>query len=115
VQPLYRHPCLVDKRLQATDVLYANPDDGSITDGDDHFWLGDTATLRDFNKWTDFGDLNTMLDRKRSRSASTSSVLGVEALLTKKTRYDDVSDNEDEVCATLFSHFGLARNIDMTT
>ncbi|KAI0042580.1 hypothetical protein FA95DRAFT_1456218, partial [Auriscalpium vulgare] len=39
--PIYRHP-----ELHAVSAAaYADPNDGSITDGDDHVWLGDAAVL----------------------------------------------------------------------
>ncbi|KII86093.1 hypothetical protein PLICRDRAFT_80783, partial [Plicaturopsis crispa FD-325 SS-3] len=49
ITPIYRHPELV--AISSADglevpVYYEDPNDGSITDGDDHVWLGDAAVLR---------------------------------------------------------------------
>ncbi|KAG6818261.1 hypothetical protein H0H93_006436 [Arthromyces matolae] len=45
VPPLYQHPDLKPK--DATESPFEFPDaDGSVTDGDDHFWTGDREMLR---------------------------------------------------------------------
>lgn len=51
VQPLYRHPQLVN-RNQENLGIYIEPD-GSITDGDDHVWSGDKSVLRGDGGWRD--------------------------------------------------------------
>jgi hypothetical protein len=48
VSPLYRHPALVPKDedgLANMEVECADPDEGSITDGDDHVWLGNPTKM----------------------------------------------------------------------
>ena len=78
--PLYRHPALIpiDENLDGRDGVsssiygsFHNPDDGSITDGDDHVWLGDPDVLTS-GEWRDF-DIQGMLG-KRSRSVMLTSV-----------------------------------------
>ena len=76
VSPLYRHPALVPKdsdSLSGAEVACHDPDDGSITNGDDHVWLGDSDMLID-GAWRDFElDIHVMLG-KRPRSTMSSSV-----------------------------------------
>ena len=68
---LYRHPVLV--LLHADGMAgdeYADPDEGSITDGDDHVWLGRNPETLVKGQWRDF-DLEGMV-RKRPRRMSMS-------------------------------------------
>jgi len=43
-QPLYKHPALYPKGTPSP-LNFDGPDDGSITDGDDHVWLGDASSF----------------------------------------------------------------------
>ncbi|TBU40258.1 hypothetical protein BD309DRAFT_845341, partial [Dichomitus squalens] len=43
--PIYRHPELRDRTESSLGAGFLDADDGSITDGDDHVWLGDRAQL----------------------------------------------------------------------
>ncbi|KAI0753624.1 hypothetical protein C8Q74DRAFT_1162808, partial [Fomes fomentarius] len=45
--PIYRHPVLRDiTQPNATTATYHDADDGTISDGDDHVWLGDREQLK---------------------------------------------------------------------
>ncbi|KAJ7026511.1 hypothetical protein C8F04DRAFT_1212608 [Mycena alexandri] len=57
--PLYRHPALVPRSQEKSQ--YVEPTDGSITDGDDHAWSGDS---------NDFDFSTSSLLGKRARSSS---------------------------------------------
>lgn len=48
VTPLYRHPVLVPRG--SAHGLFIDPDDGSITDGDDNLWSGDVRLL-EHGRW----------------------------------------------------------------
>ena len=67
--PLYRHPELASLHADGMARDYADPDEGSITDGDDHVWLGNAEALVE-GQWQAF-DLEGML-RKRPRSVMSS-------------------------------------------
>jgi hypothetical protein len=74
VAPLYRHPALVPQTNDgepSSDGEYANPDSGSITEGDDHVWLGNPEMLKD-GRWREF-DVELMIG-KRPQSALSDSV-----------------------------------------
>lgn len=84
--PLYQHPMLVSN--ESENGSYADPDDGSITDGDDHVFLGDETVLRT-SGWRNFeGGLAQNL-RKRTRTSSPDSEHG------------GTTDDEAEVTAQL--------------
>ncbi|KIJ39518.1 hypothetical protein M422DRAFT_93782, partial [Sphaerobolus stellatus SS14] len=40
-QPLYKHPAIHPKDSPPF-TIFNDPDEGSITDGDDHVWLGNS-------------------------------------------------------------------------
>ena len=69
VSPVYRHPDLVqlnpDGSRPPSDTLY-DPNDGCITDGDDHVWLGDKEILSG-GRWR---DMDTSKLGKCARSPS---------------------------------------------
>ncbi|RDX42199.1 hypothetical protein OH76DRAFT_1320566, partial [Lentinus brumalis] len=44
--PLYRHPDVQSSDSENSTEPYPNADDGTITDGDDHVWLGDRVQLK---------------------------------------------------------------------
>lgn len=99
--PLYHHPALVSFHADGMDE-YASPDEGSITDGDDHVWLGNPKALVD-GQWRDF-DIDGML-RKRPRSVMSMSTGGwsstaehdmEEVLGLVDTSRHGVSDLKDE-------------------
>jgi hypothetical protein len=48
--PLYQHPALRPVCDINVIIDWLNPNAGSITDGDNHVWLGDKTTLSD-GKW----------------------------------------------------------------
>lgn len=65
--PLYRHPNLVPFPTDGSLVNinpYNDPNDGSITDGDDHIWLGDLSMLSG-GRWREIS--NDRLLAKRTR------------------------------------------------
>jgi hypothetical protein len=95
VMPLYRHPCLVDKNSK-TVVPYADCDAGSITDGDDHVWTGDSIALRNSN-WRGFGDVHSLLAKRFRASDSSIPTEDLEAPEPSRVWYDIVSDEEEEV------------------
>ncbi|KAI9508958.1 hypothetical protein F5148DRAFT_951352, partial [Russula earlei] len=41
---IYHHPALVSD-IEVTDVEHPDPNEGSITDGDDHVWMGNPDML----------------------------------------------------------------------
>ena len=59
--PLYRHPALVSD-IEAMDVEHPDPDEGSITEGDDHVWMGNPDMLVE-GQWREF-DLEGMLGKR---------------------------------------------------
>lgn len=116
VRPLYRHPALVqlgDVGVSQAEVAYFDPDDGSVTDGDDHVWLGDREVLMD-GAWRGF-DIEGAIG-KRPRSVMSSSA-GDELSSTPEDldsvqdqlMYDpEDSDLEDEV--SIFSQIRGSHN-----
>ena len=89
---------------------YANPDEGSITDGDDHVWLGNPKALVD-GQWREF-DVEGML-RKRPRSVMSLSTGGwsstaehdmeeVLGLIDTNLKDESESDHE-EVCRLCYN------------
>jgi hypothetical protein len=109
--PLYRHPALIPKDEDSDGHdggmygSYYNPDDGSITDGDDHVWIGDPDVLMS-GEWRDF-DIQGMLG-KRPRSVMSTSVgdgLSSSAEQDMNEIHEQLNDPEDsdlehEVCQT---------------
>ena len=71
-EPLYQHPALHVKGTQR--AAWQDPDDGSITDGDDHLWHGDTRLLSN-GKWRELLEdpLLTLGKRKSSVVSEASS------------------------------------------
>jgi len=53
--PIYRHPALCDKQDPIDDTVpdseYIDVDEGSVTDGDDYKWVGDTAVWAGDGGW----------------------------------------------------------------
>ena len=104
--PLYRHPLLVPKSsdgLPSYVQKYDNPDDGSITDGDDHKWIGNADVLKGGGGWRDF-DLESNLG-KRSRShegpaTRSSSPIIEDESQRQAIRYGDNNDELDEEVST---------------
>ena len=82
---------------------YYSPDDGSITDGDDHVWIGDPGVLMS-GEWRDF-DIQGMLG-KQPRSVMSTSVgdgLSSSAEQDMNEIHEQLNDPEDsdlehEVC-----------------
>ena len=70
--PLYHHPALVSLHADGMDE-YRNPDEGSITDGDDHVWLGNPEALVE-GQWRDFVIEGTLRKRPRSVMSMSSGV-----------------------------------------
>jgi hypothetical protein len=55
--PLYQHPALTLKNedsIPSYERAYVDPDDGSITDGDAHIWVGNPDILKGGGGWRDF-------------------------------------------------------------
>jgi hypothetical protein len=44
ISPLYCHPALVSD-IEVMDIEHPDPDEGSITNGDDHVWMGNPDLL----------------------------------------------------------------------
>ena len=107
ISPLYHHPAIVSFDANGKDK-YANPDEGSITDGDDHVWLGNPQALVD-GQWRDF-DLEGML-RKRPRSVMSSSAGGwsssaehdMEEVLGLVDSKNESDSDLEEVCQQLYN------------
>ena len=82
---------------------YPNTDEGSITDGDDHVWLGNPEALVE-GQWRDF-DIEGMLG-KRPRSVmsmstgvwSSSAELDMEEVLGLVDTNDESDSDLEEVC-----------------
>jgi hypothetical protein len=95
----------LDGRDGVSSGSYYDPDDGSITDGDDHVWIGDPDVLMG-GEWRDF-DIQGMLG-KRSRSVMSTSVgdgLSSSAEVDMNEVHEQLNDPEDsdlehEVCQT---------------
>ncbi|KAG6847747.1 hypothetical protein H0H93_006220 [Arthromyces matolae] len=49
ILPIYQHPGLIPKNSDTSPFSYDN--DGGITDGDDHEWMGDQDTLPSRDSW----------------------------------------------------------------
>lgn len=96
--PFYRHPELCERGKAPG--AFVDPDDGCITDGDDHVWLGDRATLRGTGAWRDIKDGRdaALLGLKRRRSPSVGSVLS-EAVSYEASEIDGADEDAlaDEV------------------
>ena len=114
--PLYRHPVLIPRDEDGHDGVssgmygtYYSPDDGSITDGDDHVWIGDPGVLMS-GEWRGF-DIQGMLG-KRPRSVMSTSVgdgLSSSAEQDMNEIHEQLNDPEDsdlehEVCQIHFVH-----------
>lgn len=84
--PLYQHPSLVSSESETRP--YMDPEDGSITDGDDHVYLGDEIVLRT-SGWRDFEGGLTHNLRKRLHSPNGDSEHG------------GTTDDKDEVSEQL--------------
>lgn len=67
VRPLYRHPALC--HIDAPAAPWLNPDDGSITDGDDHNYLGDELMLTNGN-WRALLDPTVSLGKRPASTYS---------------------------------------------
>jgi hypothetical protein len=101
--PLYQHPCLVAKDSNAKPGSYVNPDDGSITDSDDHVWIDDKSVLGGANDWAAF-DAPNQLALKRSRSVSStvsSMVMLGDKRGSPRPRFED-SDDDEEVDNSIY-------------
>lgn len=76
--PLYRHPVIQQELRQSQSSLRVNLEDGSITDGDDHVWKGESSTLKGGGTWMALRDQvleerpNTSVLRKRRNSGTSS-------------------------------------------
>ena len=106
--PLYRHPALVSFHAVGMDV-HADPDEGSITDGDDHVWLGNPEALVD-GQWRDF-DIEGML-RKWPRSVmsvstgaawSSSAEYDMEEVQGLVHTKDESDSDSEEVCQLCYN------------
>ncbi|PIL26554.1 hypothetical protein GSI_12312 [Ganoderma sinense ZZ0214-1] len=65
--PIYRHRELRPRSQKDTDE-YLEADEGTVTDGDDHVWLGDRSILQKRAGWEVFE--GGMSERKRRRTAT---------------------------------------------
>ncbi len=95
--PIYLHPELRDKSDDLPMEPFADPDDGSITDGDDHVWLGDRGQLQTKKGWDSMeGGLAL---RKRARTATPASDRECRSLLPLPYAEPGSEDEDEEVCA----------------
>jgi hypothetical protein len=69
--PIYRHPALVPtlESQPWAEQEYVDPDDGCITDGDDHVWVGNPEVLKGGGGWRDF-DVTSLGKRLREDHSS---------------------------------------------
>jgi hypothetical protein len=108
VTPLYHHPALVPQNIDGEPVSegeYVDPDDGSITEGDDHVWLGNPEILKD-GGWRQF-DVEVMLG-KRPQSAMLGSIGDDDMVVDeRRARDSEDSDAEEEVCGLVFIFLDL--------
>jgi hypothetical protein len=100
ILPLYRHPALMSADANGIEVGHLDPDEGSITDGDDHVWLGNPDTLAD-GQWWEF-NIDGMLGKHpwsmmSELSLSLSAENDLEEVHGLLDAEDD-SDLEEEVC-----------------
>jgi hypothetical protein len=97
--PMYRHPHLVQigEDGQPLDSLaFHDPDDGSITDGDDHVWLGDKGVLEGGGGWRDLAS-EGIWSNKRARDSSIEGDRSSDSAPdAQRMRYTGVDDEEDE-------------------
>ena len=82
---------------------YVDPDDGSITDGDDHVWVGNPEILRGSGRWRDFDiiGLGKRLreDHSNERTEARSSSPADSELICTAIQYgDEDTILEEEVC-----------------
>lgn len=70
-QPIYRHPAIQGPSV-SPDVI-----DGSVTDGDDHDWQGDTSILEDSERWRSLltGASDRLLGKRRRDSTPSEAAL----------------------------------------
>jgi hypothetical protein len=96
--PIYCHPHLV--QIGEDGQAFHDPDDGSITDGDDHVWLGDKGVLAGGGGWRNLTS-EGMRSNKRSREGSPEGDRSLgsapDAQRMKYTGADEEED-EDKVC-----------------
>jgi hypothetical protein len=81
-------------------IVSEAPDEGSITDGDDHVWLGNPDTLAD-GQWWEFNIDGMLGKRPRSMMSESSLLLSAKNDLEEVHRLldaEDDSDLEEEVC-----------------
>jgi hypothetical protein len=69
--PIYRHPALAPtlESQPWAEEDYLDPDDGCITDGDDHVWVGNPKVLKGGGGWWDF-DVTSLGKRLREDHSS---------------------------------------------
>jgi hypothetical protein len=110
--PIYRHPALVPilEGQPWVEHEYADPDDGSITDGDDHIWVGNPEVLRGGGGWRDFDmvGLGKRLreDRSKERTEDRSSSPADSEPVRAAIRYgDEDAVPEEEVCILILFNF----------
>lgn len=111
-QPLYRHQWLIPKEDSGETSLAAAflEDNGSITDGDDHVWLGNTKELQGQGGWRNL--VNNSADnllKKRQRSTNDSEdeegheeVTTIGNLLDPYVTHAGESDDDEAVSNTSF-------------
>lgn len=99
--PLYRHPALVPRGSPAG--TYVDPEDGSISEGDDHVWLGNPDILRGGGGWRDLEPIEILGKRGRDENEAEHTDEGGPARAYtgsgegQRVRYADESDDEDQV------------------
>jgi hypothetical protein len=69
--PIYRHPALArtPESQPREEQAYVDPDNGCITDGDDHVWVGNPEVLKGGGGWRDF-DVTSLGKRLREDYSS---------------------------------------------
>lgn len=105
--PIYRHPALRDKRDPIDDTVpdseYVDVDKGSVTDGDDHKWVGDTAVWAGDGGWRAL-DASIAAERLRGkRPAGREGSISSSRSSTPSAYCEELDAEEtsaEEVCST---------------
>jgi hypothetical protein len=112
--PIYRHPLLVqigeDGQLEPMDSpAFHNPDNGSITDGDDHIWLGDKDVLEGGGGWRDLTSERMRSSKRPRESLPKGDRSSDSAPDAQRMRYTGVDEDEDEDEVCLSPHSNVSQ------
>ena len=77
-------------------LAFHNPDDGGITDGDDHVWLGDKDVLEGGGGWRDLTSERTRSSKRPREGSPEGDRPSDSAPDAQRMRYTGADEDEDE-------------------